>query len=83
MRETIQTFIDSGDTYRAYCQNTKCGHHQVLDMIALRDRLGPDHGAFRDDLAHKLKCSKCGGKQIGLIRSPDYAKFDKGRYGDE
>lgn len=51
MRETIQTFIDSGDTYRAYCQNTKCGHHQVLDMIALRDRLGPDHGAFRDDLA--------------------------------
>jgi len=36
----------------------------------LRDKLGPDHGAMHDDLVPKLRCSKCGGKDLGLIVSP-------------
>ncbi len=77
MRETIQTFIASGATYEAYCQRPTCGHHAPLDMLALRDRLGPDHGALHDDLVPLLKCSKCGGKEIGLIRS---ARGNKDRF---
>lgn len=69
-KETIQEFIDSGDTLTAYCHNSRCHHHQVLDMVKLRDRLGPDHGSMRDDLVPKLVCSECGGKEIGLLRSP-------------
>ncbi|WP_394890476.1 hypothetical protein ACG873_03580 [Mesorhizobium sp. AaZ16] len=68
--ETIQSFIDSGDTLTAYCHNSRCHHRQVLEMTKLRDRLGPDHGAMHDDLVPLLVCSKCGGKKIGLIRSP-------------
>lgn len=69
MSETIQQFINSGDTVTAYCQNPACGHRQVLDMLKLRDKLGPDHGSLHDDLVPKMRCSKCGGKDIGLIRS--------------
>lgn len=67
---TIQEFIETGDRLTAWCQDVKCRHHAVLDMAALRDRLGPDHGAMHDDLVPLLKCSKCRGKKIGLIRSP-------------
>jgi hypothetical protein len=38
--------------------------------VKLRERLGPDHSIMHDDLAPKLKCSKCGGKKVGLILSP-------------
>jgi hypothetical protein len=34
-------------------------------LVKLRERLGPDHSTLHDDLAPKLKCSKCGGKKIG------------------
>ncbi len=71
---TIQGMIDGGYLARAYCHNKACGHHAELDWLALRDRLGPDHGSMRDDIVPKLKCSKCGGRKIGLIISPDPAK---------
>jgi hypothetical protein len=68
MSETIQHFIDSGDRSEAWCHNPKCGHHAFLDMEKLRDKLGPDHGALYTDLAHMLRCSKCGGKEVGMLR---------------
>lgn len=71
---TIQGMIDGGYLARAYCHNKACGHHADLDWLALRDRLGPDHGALHDDIAPKLRCSKCGGKAIGIIVSPDPKK---------
>lgn len=79
--ETIQSFIDSGDVLTAYCHNPKCHHHGRLDMMLLRDRLGPDHGSMHDDLVPKLKCSRCGGRKLGLIRSPDYDRIDRERSG--
>lgn len=77
--ETIQSFIESGDVLTAYCHNSRCNHHSVLDMAALREKLGPDHGSMHDDLVPKLRCSKCGGKKLGLIRSPDYKRIDAER----
>ncbi len=73
--DTIQTFIESGDKLRVYCHNSSCNHHAELDMLALRDRLGPDHGAMHDDLVPKLKCSKCGGKKVGLIHTPGSKEY--------
>jgi hypothetical protein len=43
-----------------------CNHSQRLDLKALPERLGPDTPAMHDDLAPRLKCSKCGGRKIGL-----------------
>lgn len=70
MAETIQHFIDSGDSIEIYCHNPKCRHHATLDMLKLRDRLGPDHGCLHDDIIHLFRCSKCGSKDLGMIRTP-------------
>lgn len=67
---TVQSLIDAGMTVTAHCQRSRCNHHQVLDLHLLKERLGPDAPAMADDLKPKLKCSKCGGKKIGLIYSP-------------
>jgi len=66
---TIQSLIDERMRLDAYCHNHLCHHHQPLDLMNLRDKLGPDAEAMSDDLVPKLRCSKCGGKQIGLIYS--------------
>lgn len=67
---TIQDMIDGGYSITAYCHNTRCGHHAVIDLRMTRERLGPDHGAMHDDLVPKLRCARCGGEQIGLIVTP-------------
>ncbi|RUU29786.1 hypothetical protein [Mesorhizobium sp. M6A.T.Ce.TU.016.01.1.1] len=63
---TIQDVIAGGDTVIAWCHNSRCGHHQEIDFLKLRDRLGPDHGAMHDDLVPKLRCTKCRGKKVGI-----------------
>lgn len=73
--ETIQSFIDSGDRLTAWCHNSRCNHNAILDMHALRERLGPDHGAMHGDLVHKLRCAKCGGKKVGLICTPGTKEY--------
>lgn len=67
---TIQGMIDQGFHATACCHNPRCAHRADLDWLLLRDKLGPDHGALHDDIAPKLKCSKCGGRKVGLILSP-------------
>ena len=45
--------------HRGYCHNSRCHHHQSLDLSKLRDKLGTD--ALRCyDLIPKLKCAECG-----------------------
>jgi ribosomal protein L33 len=54
----------------AFCQNSSCNHNQQLDLKALSARFGPDTPAMHDHLAPRLKCTKCGGRQIGLTYTP-------------
>jgi len=56
----------------AVCQNSRCNHHQRLDLLSLAARLGSDTPAMHDDLVPRLKCSKCSGREIGLIYTPDW-----------
>lgn len=67
---TVQGLIDAGMTLTAYCQIASCSHSQRLDLARLREKLGPDAPAMHDDLAPKMRCSECLGKQVGLIYSP-------------
>ncbi len=69
-KQTIQSMIDEGYKLHAYCHNPRCQHNQKLDLEKLKERLGPDHGTMHDDLVPKMRCSKCGGKKVGLIVSP-------------
>lgn len=62
--DTIGALID--DDYRLALHCEDCRHHAWADLPALADRLGRDHGCMHDDLAPKLRCSKCGGRKIGL-----------------
>lgn len=80
---TIQSLIDEGTVLTAYCHRPACAHHQDLDLLKLRERLGPDHGAMHDDLVPKMRGSKCGSKQVGLIHHPNYARMDAERMGRE
>lgn len=68
---TVQSLIDGGMKLHAYCHEPTCRHNQTLDLLKLRDKLGPDAEAMADDLLPKLRCSKCGGRKIGLIYSPE------------
>jgi len=43
---------------------------EEITVALLKDRLRPDARAMADDLTPKLKCSKCGGKAIGLTYTP-------------
>lgn len=67
---TIQGLIDGEYLLTAYCHNPRCNHSAGLDLLALRDKLGPDHGSLHDDLAPLLVCSRCKGKKVGLILAP-------------
>lgn len=67
---TFQSLIDADMTIHAYCHRSSCGHGKQLDLEALRSRLGPDAAAMHDDLVPRLRCERCGGKDVGLIYSP-------------
>lgn len=68
---TIQELIDDGMSVHAYCHAKSCHHHAEVPLGVLRDRRGPEHPAMADDLERHLKCSKCGGKRLGLIYTPN------------
>lgn len=62
---TLAGMIDGGYSITVFCRH--CDHRAFLDLEALAERLGPDHGALADDLLPKLRCSSCGGKQLGML----------------
>lgn len=72
-RHTLADRIRNGDMVRAYCHNIPArGHSSELDLVKLAEKLGPDHGAMHDDLVRKLKCAKCGGRNVWLVVIPSY-----------
>lgn len=64
---TVGALIDNAHNLRAYC--CSCRHCVKLDLEALAIQIGGDHGTMHNDLVSKLKCSKCGSKNIALILS--------------
>ncbi len=77
---TIQDVIDSGDTVTFFCHTYLCFNKSIIDMLALRDRLGPDHGAMHDDLVPKLRCTKCGKRSVGLTCTPGTKEYGGNPY---
>ena len=68
MAWTLQSLIDGGMTVTTpHCQRPSCNHNQPLDLVRLKDLLGPDT-PMADDLKPRLKCVAA--RQSGLIYSP-------------
>ena len=68
---TIKDLIDNQMSFSVHCNANGCGHGADLDMQAIGDRLGYAFVAVGDPnpLIAKLRCGKCGSKDIGLILS--------------
>jgi len=56
----------------AHC--SVCRRMAALDLSALADRLGYSHGTLAADLSPRLRCSACGGRQVGIVIAIDQAK---------
>ncbi|MFU0502989.1 hypothetical protein [Pseudaminobacter sp. NGMCC 1.201702] len=69
-KNCVQDFIDDGTAVTIWCHNPKCHHRGELDLLKLRDRIGPDHGMLFEEIKDYFRCSKCGGKQLGMTRHP-------------
>jgi hypothetical protein len=54
---TLQSLIDADMTVAAHCQRSACNHSQLLDLVQLRDRFGPDMPVMRDEPWPRLQCS--------------------------
>lgn len=79
-RYTVEEVIKRGETIRAYCHNSACHHNAVLDALAIRDRFGPDFEMTHDNLTPKLRCIRCGGRDVGIIRTPGTKEYGGNPY---
>lgn len=71
--DTIGALIREGFAVSVHCENQFCRHRAVLDLRALAERLGMDFVVIGkpNPLTAKLCCSKCSGKDLGLILHPE------------
>lgn len=70
--DTIGALIDHGFRLSIHCENQFCRHNALLDLVALAERFGRDFVTIGrpNPLTARMRCSKCGGKDLGLILSP-------------
>jgi len=71
---TLGECIKYGYRITAYCNG--CHHNVALDLPALAEKLGEDHGALHNDLVPKLRCVECRGKNIGIILTHESAEVE-------
>ena len=81
MAWTVQALIDGGMEITAYCEDPDCRHTQPVDLVRFRDRFGPDAPMMRRDVLPRLRCSKCGGKNIDIKLSPGQTLVPGGAHG--
>ena len=83
-QKTLADALAARDSMHVNCAHPDCCKSTKLDVQALIDRLGPDHGAMHQDLVGLFGCSSC--KAAGRDRRPvfftvvpDYAGLDAKR----
>jgi len=67
-QKTLADTLAARETLYLNCGHPMCCKSAKLDIQALIDRLGPDHGSMHQDLVWRFGCSKC--KAEGRHRSP-------------
>ncbi|MCF3931823.1 hypothetical protein L1787_00160 [Acuticoccus sp. M5D2P5] len=68
---TLGDYIDYGMALVAWCRACP-GPHREVDLALLAERLGHDHRMVEGEL--KLRCSRCGSRDVAVLVSPPVAK---------
>lgn len=64
---TFASLLDGHMQVTAHCED--CHFTKEVDLVGLRDRLGPDRPAMAADMKKLLHCPKCRGKRTSFIYS--------------
>ncbi|MER9947671.1 hypothetical protein [Mesorhizobium sp. M0047] len=72
-QRTLADTLAARETVRITCGHPACCESTQLDIQALIDRLGPDHGSMHWDLVGRFVCSDC--KADGRDRRPVFFTF--------
>jgi hypothetical protein len=73
---TLGDCLDSGERIHVYCETWGCHHGKELDLAALAERLGRDHGALHNDLVGlRWRCEKCGGGKVSFRHTPGAMQY--------
>lgn len=70
-RKTLADTLSARETIYVNCAHPMCCKSTKLDIQALIDRLGHDHGSMHDDLVGLFVCSNC--KAAGRDRPCSHA----------
>ncbi|RWO77207.1 hypothetical protein [Mesorhizobium sp.] len=86
-RKTLADTLAARETIYVNCAHPMCCKSTKLDIQALIDRLGRDHGSMHDDLVGLFVCSTCkaaGGdrRQVFFTCIPDYEGQQRARNRD-
>ncbi|MCZ8548653.1 hypothetical protein OOJ09_31235 [Mesorhizobium qingshengii] len=68
MSKTLAETLAANESLSITCGHPACCKSTKLDIQALIDRLGPDHGSMHWDLAELFACNAC--KAEGRDRRP-------------
>jgi hypothetical protein len=82
--DTIGDLVAENASLYVNCEHPQCQHTKLLDLTALIDRLGRDHGAMHDDLVRKFRCTKCERegrprRAVFFTLVPNYRRIDARR----
>jgi hypothetical protein len=66
---TLGALRDAGLNLHAYCNNPGCLWSAPLDLSVMIEKLGGDQSALPPELAPRLVCSRCGGKNVAVVLS--------------
>ncbi|MER9330533.1 hypothetical protein NKJ26_17005 [Mesorhizobium sp. M0152] len=73
MKKTLADTLAARESVYVNCGHALCCKSTKLDIQALIDRLGPDHGSMHWDLVGLFNCSDC--KAVGRDRRPVFFTF--------
>lgn len=72
-QKTLADILAARETLHVNCGHPMCCKSTKLDVQALIDRLGADHGLMHQDLVGLFGCSNC--KAAGRDRRPVFFTF--------
>lgn len=75
--DNLGDLIDGRVTLHFFCEARGCHHNAAADMQALADRLGRDHPYLNGAITRRMKCTRCGSKQISCVLQPYYGERAK------
>ncbi|WP_306050071.1 hypothetical protein [Oceaniradius stylonematis] len=67
---TLGALYDTKERLFGCCRDPSCYHSAQIDLEPLIARYGRGHGCMHRHLAHKLRCTACGGTNCGIQLLP-------------